>query len=357
MTLTVVGNQLRWHNSPVTLRGVAMGDPLDARGWRPTSDYTTVSSTWGANCVRLSVQSLSWRDQQAGLLEALETDVAAALAADMWVIICWHVIGWPDGYSDTPEWYDTSWDLCVGFWTDMRTRFGSEPRVLFELWNEPLSEDAYGGTSTEDTWPELKARYEELVTLIREESANVILCAGDMNSYDLRGIADDLIAGDDIAYVWHVYPLYNADPPIQKTTISEHQADWAEKIDGLAAVAPVVVTEWGFEPGSAEHWGGTQTSFGSPLVSFLNSNGMPWTAWVWHPEWGPSMLESDWSGTTVFGAFVKSTLATTTQARPVAPSPDPDPPVHPPTGVRRRVLRRQAVGGPVQTVRVTRPEP
>jgi hypothetical protein len=360
VTLTVVGNSLRWHDVPIVLRGVAVGDPLDARGWRPTSDYTTLSSTWGCNCVRLSVQSLSWRDQQAGLLEALESDVAAALAADMWVIITWHVIGWPDGYTDTPEWYDTDFSLAVDFWTDMRSRFGSEPRVLFELWNEPLSEDAYGGTSTEDTWPELKARYEELVTLIREESANVILCAGDMNSYDLRSIADNLITGDNVGYIWHVYPLYNADPPIGKSTIAEHQADWAEKLDGLPAVAPVVVTEWGFQPDVADHWSGTAESFGTPLVELLDDDDLHWTAWIWHPEWGPPMLTEDWSGVNVFGAFVQATLAATTQARPSAEPEDPEDPEEPeppeqPPAVLHRILRRKPTGGPMQTIRVVRP--
>jgi endoglucanase len=366
VTFTVVGAQLRWNGVAVRLRGVAMGDPLDARGWRPTSDYTTVSSAWHANTVRISVQSISWRDQQAGLLTALENDVAAALAADMWVIICWHVIGWPDGFTDTPEWYDTSWELCVDFWTDMRSRYGSEPRVLFELWNEPLSETAYSSTTNEDMWPELKARWEELIDLIRAVSPNVILCGGDMNTYDLRSIADNLIAGDNIGYIWHVYPLYNAGPPFQLNTIAEHQADWALHLDGLAAVAPIVSTEWGYQPDVADHWSGTTESFGTPLVSFLNSNALHWTAWIYHPEWGPPMLTEDWSGVNVFGGFVMSTLAATTQARPSDEPPEdpedpeepeePEPPEQPPA-LLHRVLRRRTAGGPFQTIRITTPEP
>lgn len=355
LTFLVVGNQLRWNGVTVTLRGVAMGDPLDARGWRPTSDYTTIATTWNANCVRLSVQSLSWRDNQADLITALEQDVAAALAADMWVIITWHTIGWPDGYTDNPVWYDTSYDLAASFWTDMRTRFGDEPRILFELWNEPLSETAYSDPNSA-VWPELKAVHESLIALIRAESDNVCLCSGDWNSFDLRGIAGNPITADNVGYVWHCYPIDG----------EGEAADWTPMLEGLQGLAPVVVTEWGFSPDAPEeHYYGSAASFGDGLVSFLASQGLHWTAWCWHPEWGPPMLTgAGWDGVTTYGAFVQGTLAGLTQDRPSDEPPEEggeDPPV---LTLRRRVLRRVpatlsggslVAAGPPQTVRLIRP--
>jgi hypothetical protein len=305
--LATSGSELLSGNSQVRLRGVAIGDPFDARRWRPGSDMTYLSDSWNANVARLSVQSVSWRDHPDQLLAALDRDVQAALAARMWVIICWHVIGWPDGRVES-DWYDSSWPLCVDFWTAMRDRYGQDGRVVFELWNEPLSDTAWGEPNA-TTWPQLALRYEQLLELIRQRSSNLCLCAGDWNSHDLRGIRARPVRGTNVGYVWHCYPIDKVGDP--KT--------WDTLLDGLPAVAPVVVTEWGFDPAAtSEHYHGTAATFGDKLVPYLDAHGLHWTAWCWHPEWGPSMLKSDWRSTTTFGAYVMAALGQGAQPRPVA---------------------------------------
>src|SRR5688572_25199234 len=47
--LTVDGSapgRLKLGGLPVRLRGLAMGEVMDARRWRPTSDYRTVAGAW-----------------------------------------------------------------------------------------------------------------------------------------------------------------------------------------------------------------------------------------------------------------------------------------------------------------------
>jgi len=300
-TLARSGAKLTWGGRKLRLRGVALGDPLDARGGRPGSDMALLASSWRANVVRLSVSSTGYRDHKSRQLQALDRDVQAALAADMWVIIDWHVIGWPDGRVEN-DWYDSSWPLCLDFWTTMRDRYGQNGRLIFELWNEPLSPTAWDAPN-DYVWPELRARYSELVGLIRRTTENLVLCAGDWNSYDLRGVRQNPVSGTNIGYVWPCYPLQGRGDP----------GAWAAMLDGLEAVAPVVVTEWGFSPeATSEHYHGTAESFGKPLIAFLDRRGLHWIAWCWHPEWGPPMLEGDWEVPTSFGSFVKAQLGRST---------------------------------------------
>src|SRR4051794_23012506 len=130
------GNKLYYSGRQVRLRGVAVGDPLLARPQRPTDDFRILARTWHCNLVRISVHPSTWRDRRAEAMAALKRDVTAALANRMWVIIDWHAIGWPDGYSPGPL-YDTDWSLARSFWQAVAARFGADGRIAFELWNEP----------------------------------------------------------------------------------------------------------------------------------------------------------------------------------------------------------------------------
>src|SRR4051794_2394219 len=70
---------LTYQATPARLTGVALGDPLDARQGRPTSDMTTLTQTWRANVVRLSVLPALYRDRRADELRYLDRDLKAAL--------------------------------------------------------------------------------------------------------------------------------------------------------------------------------------------------------------------------------------------------------------------------------------
>jgi hypothetical protein len=293
--------RLKLGGLPIRLRGLAVGEVMDARAWRPTSDYGVIARDWKSNVARLSVFPALYRDRRATLLRYLDRDVKAALANGLVVIITWHTIGWPDGWTEDPI-ADPTWSLCVNFWTRMRDLYGANGRIAFELWNEPMSPTGWGESNAR-VWPELRRRYIQLVSIIRQKSQNLILCAGDWNSYDLRGIRANPVPGSNIGYVWHCYAGNSRD---------EDPAEWAMHLDGLDQVAPVVVTEWGFSPAAADpnkHYYGSADSFGRKFVSFMNSRSLNHTAWCWHPEWGPAMLQQDWRTPTAFGRFVKNTLS------------------------------------------------
>jgi len=313
--VTVAGNHLEYRGKALELRGVAVGDPFSAREGRPLSDYERIARDWNANAVRISLHPTEWIHRpHVQVLDRLEQEVRAAVAAGLFVVLDWHTIGWPDGYFEKhPEWdspddlYDSRIALAQSFWEAAAQRFGADRRILFELWNEPVFHVKEGEDSGGSRWTELKPVFERLIGAIRPHAANVVLATGARWAYDLHGIRAAPLADPQAAYAWHIYAGHDDNDP----------ARWTAALDDVDRTHPVLVTEWGFQPGSHEHFGGTAAEFGTPFATrFLQARNLSWTAWCWHPEWGPPMLGKDWKTPNVFGAFVRSLLRDAKPTRP-----------------------------------------
>jgi hypothetical protein len=307
--LEVQGNQLLADGKPITLRGVAVGDPILARQGRPLSDYQRIAHDWHANVVRISLHPSVWEKLPHGqVLDTLQSEIGAALANGMYVILDWHTIGWPDGYyepiekdwtDDPPDLYNSSFALAKDFWDTVSARFGSDGRIVFELWNEPVRSKKEGDEES-PSWDELKPYMTELARVVRTHSNNVLLATGNEWAYDLRGIRENPLGGQNIAYCWHIY-AGNDD---------NDEKEWAQHLDNLQTVAPVIVTEWGFQENTTEDFKGTAKTFGNKFVrDFLEGRHLHSTAWCWHPDWTPVMLETDWKTPTPMGQFVMDYLA------------------------------------------------
>jgi len=305
--LEVHGKDLRFDGKPVRLRGLAVGDPIQSRQGRPTADdYRVIARDWKANVVRIAVHPLYWKTMEhAGVLNRLAEDVDAALANGLFVVIEYKAIGWPDGYHEVPTWggpedlYDSDFKLAETFWDAAARRWGKDGRIMFELWNEPVFTKEDWRPEVGQKWPEFKPFLAKLLTIVRRQSENVVIVSSNRWSSFLKGLRADPLHGDNIAYAWHVYPNHSKNDPKQ----------WADALDDLQTVAPVIVTEWGFERETKSHWKGNPDDFGRPFVrDFLEAKGLHSTAWCWHPVSGPAMLEKDWRTPNEFGAFVRDYL-------------------------------------------------
>jgi endoglucanase len=310
-TLTVQGNVLLADGKPIVLRGVAVGDPILARQGRPLSDYQRIAQDWHANVVRISLHPSDWENEpHAAVLATLDREIGAALSNGMYVILDWHTIGWPDGYyepieadwtDDPKDLYNSNFALAKDFWEAMSAHFGGDGRIIFELWNEPVFAKAEEDDDKEKPeWDKLKPYYEQLLQVVRAHSQNVVLATGNQWAYDLRGIRENPLAGANIAYCWHIYA----------STDDDDEAQWAAHLDDLQTIAPVMVTEWGFQEKTDEDFKGSVKSFGAKFVrDFLEGRRLDSTAWCWHPDWTPVMLKKDWKTPTSMGRFVMSYLA------------------------------------------------
>ena len=101
--LSVSGINIVANGQPVRLRGINLGDPF----WRVTQigqpnysiSITRHLEDWRANVVRISIFPTQWKNMDhAALLTGLAREVNAALNHRLYVIISYHVIGWPDGW-------------------------------------------------------------------------------------------------------------------------------------------------------------------------------------------------------------------------------------------------------------------
>ena len=305
--LDIAGNQLLENGVPIRLLGVSVGDPVFVRAGRTLDDYRVIATAWNANVVRIVVHPCHWRSEPSRLMRRLAEDVAAARAAGLRVIIAWHAIGFPGGYTERPDpaWglprdaYESDEPTARAFWQETATTYGSDPGVLFELWNEPIYNNRLI-RSTGENWPRLKKLWLRLIADIRARSENIVLASGDRFAHDLHGVARDLIDDPRTAYAWHCYPGFDKDLANR----------WSVSLDGLAALKPVVVTEWGFAREDVVAVRGTPADFGDPFVTkVLEPLRLHSTAWVWSPNAGPQMIDRD-GQPTEFGRFVKAYLAT-----------------------------------------------
>jgi len=178
--LSVNGNQLLLDGHPVTLRGVAVGDPTLARQGRPLSDYERIAHDWQAALVRIDVHPSLWKHgNHEQVLRTLSDNLKAAEQQGLCVIIDWHVIGWPNGYYEPPQssWdddprdlYDSGFALAKDFWTTIATHYGNDRRVMFELWNEPVRQRDYGDDPPA-AWDKLRPWMQQLVDAIRPHAS------------------------------------------------------------------------------------------------------------------------------------------------------------------------------------------
>jgi hypothetical protein len=316
--LSVSGINIVANGQPVRLRGINMGDPFLARNpaWYPmytTANYATIAQNWHANAVRISIFPTQWKNMDhATLLAGLAQEVNAALNNGLYVIISYHVIGWPDGFQQAAccgnpaDTYDTSMILANSFWAQMALTYGADTRIIFDLWNEPV----HDATDWNDVtyWTTLKPFYESLIQTARNNGAqNIVLATGSGWASWLGGIKDSPLADANVVYAYHKYSNNGFNTA----------AVWDQDTGGLIGVKPVIVSEWGYEDSdvAAPTWAGSQASYGNPFTQWMDSRNLSNLAWMYHHDWTPALLKADGS-LTIYGAFVKNYISTSAPPAP-----------------------------------------
>ncbi|GAA0880150.1 hypothetical protein GCM10009119_31200 [Algoriphagus jejuensis] len=192
--LQVKGTQLSDQDgNPVMLRGVSFG----WHNWWPRfyneAAVKWLKSDWNANVVRASMgvdPDGAYLENPDFALEKMKAVIEAAIAADLYVIIDWHS-------------HDLYQDEALEFFGEMAKTYGKNPHVIYELFNEPDYE----------TWGEVKAYSEALITEIRaHDPDNIILVGSPTWSQDLHLVAQNPIRNQiNIMYVLHFYAATHKD--------------------------------------------------------------------------------------------------------------------------------------------------
>lgn len=277
----------------VVLRGVATADLEEVDTERPGMSVekllellTDAEAKFYTRVVRFTVFPERWLvDPELYLAEHLRPAVDAATRLGLYVIVDWHEI------SDVQPVHERT----TRFWGTVAPVFAGHSNVLYELFNEPMNQD-------DTSWQRWKEQAQPWVNLIREHAPNnIILIGGPSWSQAIGGAATDPFEGENLAYVGHIYPI------IDRNTWSDTGV-----MAQVAAVRPLMITEWGFRDDGNYIWDGDTTSFGDPLKAFIEGHGLSWTAWCADSLWGPMMFDEDWkllTGAGEMGGFARKWLA------------------------------------------------
>ncbi len=205
----------------------------------------------------------------------------------MYVIVDLHYI--TDVAAD--DQFDTT---AKQFWADMAPRYADDPKVLYEIFNEPINT---GGDQSWSNWLPLAQSY---VDIVRAAAPNNLILVGAPRWSQIVGqCGESPITGSNIVYVGHIYGWHydGADGPAFNTAVAS-----------CAASRPMFFTEWGADTQSNAH--------ASTIKTLIKDNGISFTAWAFHNQWGPSLFSdgsdddpSSWT-ITPYGTSVKEFLDT-----------------------------------------------
>jgi len=290
----------------VLFRGLAIADPdkIEQQGnWGKTL-FMKVKEM-GATIVRIPVHPVPWRMRTPPkYLQLLDQAVEWCTELGMYVVIDWHSIGNLGMELFQDPVYNTTRQETYEFWRTIARHFkGHNTPAFYELFNEPT---LFFGQLGRMSWTEWKEINENIISLIRAYDREKIPLVAPLDwAYDLTPLHIQPIEAEGIGYVTHPYPHKRQKP---------WEPKWDEDFGFAADRYPVVATEFGFVLGKQEM--ADNAEYGTTIINYLERKWISWIAWIFDPEWYPSMFKS-WSTyeLTESGEFFRQALHGKVQGR------------------------------------------
>ncbi|MGL1935070.1 MAG: cellulase family glycosylhydrolase [Fibrobacterales bacterium] len=280
------------------------------------------SKGWHSNLIRVPIHPIGGGWPFAGWNEAPEEWTSFVDAAvdecelqEIYCILDYHAINnW--NYSLM------GWTKVAEFWSWAADRYRNNPNVIFEIYNEPVSDDNCSsddcGPNGDINWSTFKDDIAQpMVDFIRNTigaTENLILVSSPWWTQMLKDInnnpIDDPASVDRIAYTLHVYPWHWYE-----------DATLASKVGETVNNYPVVVTEFGYQDGTVcpfNNCDGSgrmidQDGFGIFIKQYMKDHNMSWTAWAFDNAFESIMFTDDQfttlaEGPGYMGRFIKDFL-------------------------------------------------
>jgi endoglucanase len=214
-----------------------------------------MASDWNTSILRaaMAVEG-DWSTVEKGYLSdptgnkaRVKAVVDAAVAKGIYVIIDWH-----DHNGITHK------EQAKAFFAEMSQTYGKVPNVIFEIFNEPL----------DVPWSDLKSYATDLLTVIRQNSDNLVIVGTGKWDTELIPPSKDPITGyKNVAYAFHMY-----------ASEEWHHSHYMPRADSaIAAGLPLFVSEWGLSPASGN--GTLNMTWVNEFWNWMENNKLSSCAW------------------------------------------------------------------------------
>jgi len=316
---------------PVDLHGVNIADPkrvdvtAPARGRDAvqTIDLATdADSGWHANVVRLPVQPVDIGEHQPGsgpepvafdedqlesyLSNHLDAAVEKCREEGAYAIVDYH------RHRDIPWTDETLSEEVTMFWEIVADHYADEDHVIFEVFNEPQGNPHYGinGQELVDWWGTWREAAQPWVDTIRAAADNFTLVGSPRFSQATFGAVIEEFDGADLGYTLHLYPAHGPTTPADYDSFvtppgSDDEEAPYDDATPAHEIAPVFMSEWGYDPEGGPAAGGGVTkaaadsaawaehdpNYGENLTEWLATRPVHSTAWCFDPLWQPRVFE------------------------------------------------------------------
>ena len=233
----------------VQLKGVS----LHGITWFPDfineSLFNQVSVDWDANLIRVPVYSDVYPDSREDCLALTKKAIDAAVAADMYVIVDWHVLEDKDP--------NVCIDYARDFFNSIVPEYAGVPNILYEICNEP---------NGETTWTDVRDYAYYIIPTIRQYSPDSIIIVGTPNyCKDLNSPVRNPLKIDNVVYSLHFYA-------------ATHKEDLRREYESaLSRGLPVFISECGLSEASGS--GEVDYISASLWFSMINDNKTSYAVW------------------------------------------------------------------------------
>ena len=289
------------HGDPVQLRGVS----THGLTWYPefvSADFfRTISEDWNCNLIRLAMYSEEYcGEEKDNNLDLVIRGIDAAICADMYVLVDWHILEDSDPNLHKAE--------AEELFEIISKKYSECPNILYEICNEP---------NGETNWADVSAYSREVIPVIRANDPDSVIVVG-TPEFD-RNLGDAVMRPlefDNILYSLHFYAASHKEG-LREELRAAHDA-------GL----PVFITECGI----SEQTGNGTLDFESAAswFTYLKENSISYTVWslsnkdetsaFFKPDYQPEGVPED-ADLTVSGTWVRELIRGTDPEEIPCPAP------------------------------------
>lgn len=247
--LSVLGTQLvDKNNNPVVLRGMSFGWHSMWPRFYNEKAVSWLKKDFKCNVVRaamgIELGEKSYMKDPQFSKDKIDAVVKGAIKSDIYVIIDWHS-------------HNINLKEAKEFFAEASKKYSKYPNIIYEIFNEPDYE----------SWSEVKAYAEEVISVIRaNDPKNIILVGSPHWDQDIDLAAADPVRGfDNIMYTMHFYA-------------ATHGKDLRDKTDdAIKSGLPIFISESAGMEASGD--GPLNIKAWQEYIDWMESRKLSWITW------------------------------------------------------------------------------